>query len=411
MNAHPNYKWYILILTALTGAFAIGAPAMSLAVLFSEISADLHLNLVEMGLLWSIGSLPAIFTSPLCGAINDRFGPKRVIFAGTFLVALAAGLRGLATSFMSMLVIIILIGILLPLVTMSSYKVIGIWFPRQQLGLANGILSMGLALGFLIGSMLSATIISPWLGGWRNVMFFYGVLAILFCIPWYFTRPAPDTFRLNPAESQTVGMGQALIHIMRLKNVWLIGITVMGVAGCIQGLSGYLSLYLRGIGWTAPNADGALSLLSAMSMIFILPIALWSDRLGSRKKIVLGMASMVAIGTGLLSFANGLLVWGAIILVGMVRDGSTALLMTMTIETDGVGADYAGSASGFVMFFMFIGNFLSPPIGNKLADIFPGLPFVFWAALAVIGIMSLSFVRPSQSVGLPEGTPITSLRD
>jgi cyanate permease len=241
-------------------------------------------------------------------------------------------------------------------------------------------------------------------------MFFYGVLAVLFCIPWYFTRPAPDNSRLSPEESKTVSMRQALTHIMKLKNIWLLGITVMGISGCIQGLSGYLSLYLRGLGWAAPNADGALSLLSAMSMIFILPIALWSDRLGARKKIVLGMALMIAVGTGLLSFANGLLVWGAIILVGIVRDGSTALLVTMTIETDGVGPVYAGTASGFVMFFMFIGNFLSPPIGNKLADIFPGLPFVFWAGLAVIGIVSLSFVKPSQSVEQPQGVPTTTER-
>ena len=397
MNKHPNYKWYILILAALTGAFAIGAPAMSLAVLFNEISADLHLNLVQMGLLWSIGSLPAIFTSPLCGAIDDRFGPKRVILAGTFLVALAAGLRGVATSFLSMLMIIILIGILLPLVTISSYKICGLWFPSRQLGLANGILSMGLALGFLFGSLLSSTVLSPWLGGWRNVMFFYGGLAILFCIPWYFTLRAPDPTGQGPAGETTVSMRQALTHIIKLKNIWLLGITVLGVAGCMQGLSGYLSLYLRGAGWVPVSADGALSLLSAMSLIFILPITLWSDRLGSRKKILLGMVLMIAMGTGLLSVANGWVVWAAVILAGMVKDGSTALLMTMAIETDGVGALYAGTASGFVMFFLFIGNLLSPPFGNKLADFSPGLPFVFWAGLAVLGLISLSFTKAART--------------
>jgi predicted MFS family arabinose efflux permease len=406
MNRSPNYKWYILILAALTGAFTIGAPAMSLAVLFNEISADLHLNLVQIGLLWSIGSLPAIFTSPLCGAIDDRFGPKRVILVGTLLVAVAAGLRGLATSFISMLLIIILIGILLPLVTMSSYKICGIWFPRQQLGLANGILSMGLALGLLIGSMFSATVFSPWLGGWRNVMFFYGGIAALFCIPWYFSRPAPYHAGLSSAETKSVSMRQALVHILKLKNIWLLGITVMGVSGCVQGLSGYLSLFLRGQGWAATNADGALSLLSAMSMLFVLPIALWSDRLGARKKIVLGMVALISVGTGLLSFANGLLVWGAVVMVGMVRDGTTALLMTMTIESDGVGPLYAGTASGFVMFFMFIGNFLSPPIGNKLADFATGLPFIFWAGLAVLGILSLSFSKAARSLKKPQDLPL-----
>ncbi len=90
MEKTPTNKWAVLLLTALTSAFAIGAPAVCLAVLFKEISADLHLSLVQMAWLWSIGSLPAIFTSPLCGALDDRFGPKRIMLAGTFLVAIAA---------------------------------------------------------------------------------------------------------------------------------------------------------------------------------------------------------------------------------------------------------------------------------------------------------------------------------
>ncbi len=390
----------------MTGAFAIGAPAMSLAVLFNEISADLNLNLVQMGLLWSIGSLPAIVSSPLCGALDDRFGPKGVILVGTFLVAVAAGLRGFAASFFSMLMIIILVGAILPLVTMSSYKICGLWFPSRQLGLANGILSMGLALGFLFGSLLSATVLSPWLGGWRNVMFFYAGVALLFCIPWFFALRAPDPVEPGAIGETGVSMRLALTHIVKLKNIWLLGISVMGVAGCMQGFAGYLSLFLRSKGWAPVSADGALSLLSAMSLIFILPITLWSDRLGSRKNLLFGMILMIAFGTGILSIANDWVVWGAVALAGIVKEGSTALLMTMAIETDQVGPVYAGTASGFIMFFLFIGNFLSPPIGNNLAAFSPGLPFIFWAGLAVMGLISLVFTKSIQSGKKPQSSSV-----
>jgi MFS family permease len=340
-------------------------------------------------------------TSPLSGAVIDRFGPKRVILTGTLLVALTAGLRGLASGFTSLLAIIFVVGSLVPLVTNSSYKICGIWFPRQQLGLANGVLSMGMALGLLLGSLLSATVLSPWLGGWRNVMFFYAGLAALFCIPWVFTRPAPEAAGDESQGSAAVFMRQALAHIVKLKNVWLLGLALMGISGCLQGMSGYLPLYLRGLGWSDVSADSALSLLSAMSMIFILPIALWSDRLAARKKIVVVMVLMIALGTGLLAVANGWPVWAAIVLAGAVRDGSTALLITMVIETEGVGPVYAGTATGFVMLFFFIGNLLSPPIGNKLADVLPGLPFAFWAALAALAAVSLSLVRAPRSTSLP----------
>ncbi len=405
MDNHSHYKWYILILAALTTTFVIGVPAVSLAVLFNEIIGDLQLNLVQVGLIWSIGSLPAIFTSPLSGAVIDRFGPKRVMLAGVFLVALTAGLRGVATSFGTLMGIIVVVGGLVPLVINSAYKVCGIWFPHQQLGRANSILSMGMGLGSLLGALLSATVISPWLGGWRQVMFFYGVLAALFCIPWTFTRPAPESGEGKARGPAAIPMRQALAHIARLKNIWLLGITLLGISGCIQGLSGYLSLYLKNLGWPAAQADGALSLLSATGLIFILPIGWVSDRLRERRKMLFVVLPLMAVGTALLAVANGWLVWAAIILTGTVNSGSSALLLALVIETDGVGPIYAGTAIGFVMFFFQLGNFLSPPLGNKLADFGPGLPFVLWAGLVMVGILSLTFARTSKTIREAKAEP------
>ena len=57
-----NYRWYILTLAALTHTLAVAMPVMSLPVLFKEISADLSLNLVQIGTIWGIGSLPGIVT-------------------------------------------------------------------------------------------------------------------------------------------------------------------------------------------------------------------------------------------------------------------------------------------------------------------------------------------------------------
>jgi predicted MFS family arabinose efflux permease len=405
----PSPKWFLLILAALTSTFAIGAPAMSLAVLFNEITADLNLDLVQIGLLWSIGSLPAIFTSPLVGALDDRFGPKRILLIGTFLVATACAMRGLAINFISMLLIIILIGILLPLVSSSSFKICAQWFPPTQLGLANGILSMGLALGFLIGSLLSANVLSPWLGGWRNVMFFYGGIAALFCIPWFFAQNIADPVRAGAQNEPQITVRKALGYIGKLKNIWLLGIAILGTAGCMQGAAGYLSLYLRGAGWTPINADGALSLLSAMSLVFILPITFLSDRLRSRKGLLLGMVLLMVVGTALMALTGSPLVWLAVIVAGIVKEATTALLITMAIETDGVGPVYAGTASGIMMFFLFTGNLISPPLGNKLAALSPSLPFLFWAGMATLGLISLAFAKTDQRIHKTKNVPLPTI--
>ena len=120
--------------------------------------------------------------------IGDRIGPKRVVLAACLLAGLAGALRGLAVDFATLMVAVLLFGLFSPMITSNTVKTCGMWFSRRQLGLANGVLSMGMALGFLLGSLFSATLLSPSLGGWRNVLILYGALSALLAIPWFFTR-------------------------------------------------------------------------------------------------------------------------------------------------------------------------------------------------------------------------------
>jgi cyanate permease len=308
--------------------------------------------------------------------------------------SLVAGLlgaaRGLVPDFFSMATVVVLLGAMVPFVTMNGFKTIGQWFPPSQLGLANGLISMGMALGFFLGSLFSATVLSPLLGGWRNVLMAYGLAGALLCVPWFFTRTLPLSHHLT---GQSLSIRKAIHLVSGLKNIWLLGLTLFGVSGCIQGLLGYLPLYLRSIGWDTNQASGALSAFHITSMLFVLPIALWSDRLGSRKRLLFIAASLVAFGAGLLSFTSGGLVWVAVLMAGFVRDAFMAIFLTIVVETEGVGPTYAGTAIGITMTISSLGNVLAPPLGNSLAVFWPGAPFAFWAASAVFGLICLSFVK------------------
>ena len=400
MIDQPNhsYKWYILALIVLTNIIVVAMPAMGVSVLAKEISQDLHLNLVQVGIVWGVSALPAIVTSLLGGVIGDKVGPKRVLIVSSLLAGLLGAARGLAGDFLALTVITILLGALIPFVSMNNIKTAGQWFPAHQLGLANGVISMGMALGFLLGSLLSATVFSPLLGGWRNVLMVYGTAGALLSIPWFFARSLPLQHHVT---GQPMSIRAAVSHVAGLKNVWLLGFTLFGVSGCVQGVLGYLPLYLRGLGWPTIQADGALSAFHTSSMIFVLPVSIWSDRLSSRKRLLLGAALMLTLGTGLLSFASGVWIWLAVLMAGFVRDAFMAIFLTMVIETDGVGRAYAGTATGFGMAIAGIGNFLAPPLGNSLAVFSPRAPFLFWACLTLFGIGCLLMVKKAVSSRVP----------
>jgi MFS family permease len=396
MNTQTNYRWYVMTLAALTHTLTMAMPTMCLPVLFKEISADLHLSLVQVGVIWGIGALPGILTSLAGGAIGDRFGARRTLIVGCLLAGLAGALRGLANSFFTFGLTAFLFGMVTPAITMSVHKTCAIWFSKQQLGLANGIASMGMALGFTAGSAVSATLLSPWLGGWRNVFVFYGAISVAMSIPWFLSRPAPGNVRPSAHASNAHPL-ETFRQIARIKTVWLLGLTILGVGSGIQGMLGYLPLYLRGLGWAEASADGALATFHAASMICVIPLALLSDRLGSRRRVLLAAALMVVLGIGLLSFASGSLVWIAVITAGFVRDGFMAIFMTMIMETDGVGPVYAGTAMGMVTTFSGLGNLIAPPLGNSLAHVAPSLPFAFWAGLAILGVLGLYQTREKRT--------------
>lgn len=392
-----NYRWFILILGSLSNTLVVALQSMSLSVLLPEITGDLNLSLFQAGIIWGTLSLPGIFSFLLAGAVIDRFGPKRVLIIACSLLGLFGALRGGANSFSALLVTVFLFGFFGPFVSISNVKNIGIWFEDHEFGLANGITALGMALGFFLGSMISASFISPWMGGWRETFILYGIIAAAFSIPWIFTRTkSVDKTTPSLGSGQDSDTGN-LRKISKIRTLWLLGLAMLAINGAVQGLLGYLPLYLRGIGWEAGRADSLAASFHLASMVFVIPITLLSDKLGMRKRIVIIAASIAALSIGLIFFLRGNWLWGAVLAAGFARDAMMAIMISMTVQTKGVGKAFAGLATGFVLIFAGIGSLISPPLGNALGEIAPNVPFLFWGVLCAAGVISVAAIAESSA--------------
>ena len=397
MKAHTthvqseSYKWLVLTISTFTFTFVIAIPQMSLPVLFDEISAELGLSLVQVGWIWGAGSMLGILVGLIGGPVGDRFGPRRTLAAACLLMGIAGAARGLSNGFTILALTTLIAGFAQWSIPMNVHKACGIWFPKEQLGMANGVVSVGMAMGFLLGALLAATVFSPLLGGWRNVLFGYGGVAILFGVFWWFTR---ENARADDRQSnQMITLQKAVGRVTRLRNVWILCIATAGVSGCVNGMLGFLPLYLRDLGWKPAIADSTLASFHAVSMLFAIPIALLSDRVGSRRGVLIAAVLLIGIGTGLLGFASGVFISAAVLLAGISRDGFMAITMTAIIEEKGIGTRYAGSAIGLNMSVMGIAGVFAPPVGNWLAKFGTGFPFLFWASLVLLGSVGYLFMR------------------
>jgi MFS family permease len=394
-NRGGTNRWYVLSLAALTFAFVISMPHICMTVLFKEMSLDLSLSPVEIGVVWGMIPFAGLFGLLSGGFLADRYGAKRVLGITCILTALCGALRGVSGDFFSLAATTFLYGLGSTVMFSGVTKTAAIWFSGRQLGIANAVLTTGFGTGFTLGAMISATLLSPMLGGWRQVLFLYGAISIVIGFLWIFTVRGAERAESSYSTAK-ISLREAASHVLTVKYVWLLGLAMLGYVGCVQGMIGYLPYYLRGTGWSAAGADGTLATFNGLSTAFAIPTAMLSDRIGLRKTIVIPVLMVTVVGIALLpvaNMANSAVVWVIMIVTGICRDGSMALCNTMVMETEGVGPVYAGTAIGLVYTISRFGSAFSPPLGNSLTGVGPGLPFFFWAAVGVVAIVSLSFVR------------------
>ena len=391
-NNQLTSKQSVLMLSALLTALAVTMPEMCMPVLFKEISEELRLNLVQIGTVWGIVPLGSVVFLFVGGVLCDRFGVKRAMGVACLLAGAAGAMRGLSGGFTSLVAFSFLFGIVASIIPVGVMKACRIWFTSRQLGFATGVIVTGGGIGAAIGSMVSATVLSPLLGGWRNVMFLYGAISVALGIIWLLTIKETKDARTKEYKN-AVPARQAILHVLPIKAVWLIGFNLCAYVGSMKAIMGYIPLYLREIGWSAVSADGALTAFTLMTIIGAIPLTLLSDKLG-RRKVVLFPAILIAIiCSALLPIISGVFLWGVFVMLGVFHQVYIALTNTMVLEIEEVGVAHAGMALGLALTLQRIGAFIASPIGNSLAVIDLGMPFVFWSILFVCGALILMFVK------------------
>ena len=387
----------MLGLSAATGTFVAALPFNCMPVLFSEIASELGLNLVQVGSVWGIASLAGVFVSLLAGVLGDRFGIHRILTMTCLLIGITGALRGVSNSFITLMVTMFGYGLVRAMLPVNITRTIGLWFKGQDLGMANGVVGMGMGLGLMLGPAISATLLSPLLGGWRNVLFLYGGISVFIGLLWFLLgrepRPAETTTDDATDESSAPPFRQSFSRIIHIRSLWLLAFTMMFRIGSITGMTGYLPLYLREQGWATASADHTLTAFFAISTIMVIPLASLSDRIGSRKAILFAALLANTVSLALLPLVRGNAVWLLVILSGIFMDGFMSVLVTTLLETEGVGMRYSGTALGVVFTISQLGGVISPPLGNSFAGINTGLPFVVWMVFSILAMVTLSLSK------------------
>ncbi|WP_035213494.1 spinster family MFS transporter [Achromobacter marplatensis] len=251
------YEWYVVVICMLAYIFSF-VDRQILALMIEPIKHDLQLSDTQFSLLHGLAfSLFYAFMGIPIALLADRYSRPKIIAIGVAFWSLATAACGLSRNFAQMFLARIGVGVGEAALSPATYSMLSDMFPREKLGRAVGIYSIGSFIGggmaFLIGGyvidLLKSvdTVVVPWIGAmrpWQVTFFIVGLPGLLVALLILLTVRDPQRLGLRRNAA-----GQAQKPTLR-DTVRFLG-RHRGTFFChYLGFSFYAMVLFALLGWT-----------------------------------------------------------------------------------------------------------------------------------------------------------------
>lgn len=403
----PDSRYAVLSVLFL-GYFLCYMDRMVIATALPFIAKDLQLSPFAMG-----GVLSAFFVGYAAmqipgGWLADRFGPRPVISLSIIGWSIFTFLTGVATSLAVLIVIRVLFGIAEGPYPSAASKAVATWFPREQLGRANGVQLASVNIGAAIAPLL----VAPWvlLWGWRSVFYFLIVPGLVLTVAASRILKDESVERLASERKPTES---TLRFVQSLKAPGLLACAAALFFGNVAGwgLMNWLPTYLlqaRGFHVLKTGLYASVPFLAGACGYYL--GGLLSDRYFNRKRhIPIAVGFLISSGMTLVAARaqSGELAVAALVIVFLFFFMSLSGLFTLPLVL--VPVKQVGGAFGAVNTVGQVAAFLSPLLigytleasGSDFSRVFHLLVGLFFIASCV----ALCIRSPEQTKSLDLQTP------
>lgn len=163
---------------------------MVMATAIPFIAKDFDLSPLEMGQVLSAFFLGYALMQIPGGVLADRFGPRAILTSSIVWWSVLTAMTGMVPGLIAILVVRVLFGVGEGLFPAAAAKALSNWFPRREIGRANGVVLASTAIGSTVAPLFVVACIQSW--GWRSV--FYALFApgiVIAWAIWIYVRNSP----------------------------------------------------------------------------------------------------------------------------------------------------------------------------------------------------------------------------
>jgi len=292
--------WGLGSLVYLAAFFQRVAPA----VMTDQLMAEFSLGGAALGNLSAFYFYAYVAMQIPTGLLADRWGPRRLMVAGTAVAAAGGALFALAPGFGLAATGRLLVGASAGVGFVSMLKLSSHWIAPRRFALVSGLLlMMGLIGGVFAGVPLRLAVDAY---GWRPVMAAFAALTGMLALAiWLVVRDDPTErgyashFRhADEAPHEHASVLASLAHVLSYRNIWLLMLVPAGFSGTVLTFAG-----LWGVPWLRQvhglDAKAAAAITSTMLVAWGIGgplLGAWSTRLGRRKPLYIGSGVVALLG-------------------------------------------------------------------------------------------------------------------
>ncbi len=366
-------KAWIMLGCAWLLGFAMYTPMLCIPPIVHIVKNEFRVSHAAVGLLFAIPVTTLILLAIPSGLLADRLGTQKAVGIGATVMALGSLLRGVSTSFGSLMVFTALYGIGFSIIYPNLAKLVGGWFPREKVGLATAVYSTGIVMGGTAAVAVTLPLVFPLTHTVQGTIVIWSLPWVAAAALWWILAKDPvprngstrSHVSVHPSGTGRVAAGS--YSLWKDGNMWLIAFLLFLNDVHFYAWSGWSpALFMM------KGASPDLAALIASSRgwggllaIFLMPWASYS--VGLRKPFQWGSAFLLAVLSVGAIYIPVPLGWPLMILVGIATSGTFAMILALPLEL--LPLESIGAASGTVLSIGYLGGLVGPWLAGKLVDL------------------------------------------
>jgi len=385
------YGWFILLAAFLIGTIGY-SMRYSFSIFYPEILDEFGWTRAGTVIAFSISMLVYGISSPVVGTLTDRFGPRKILLIGAFL--LVAGLLAMSQInslwlFYFSFGVVIAVGV--NAVGLAVHNVyLPNWFVSKR-GFIYGLLVAGVGLGNVLVGVYQNLISGL---GWRSAYVVLAVLTGVVILPLviFVIRRTPQEKGLLPdggvvmvdekkpgtrshvrldlmvVDRYWAAQEWTLVKALGTLRFWLMFVMHILVSFAFNLVQAHQPIYCQDVGFSAEFAALIFG-FAGFTLIIGNLSGFLSDRIGRETVFTIGISGAIVAVCALMMATESqpwllylyAIFWGT--MFGMV--GPTAF----SSLADMFSGEHFGAINGFFLLGAGIGGFIGPWLGGYIFDV------------------------------------------